>query len=878
MGSSETTIDRLRRFLVQPDEEGAEALDALFGAIALARGYVTAEQLEECVRAQASEGGKLGELLLKRGFLTGAQFLEIREAEKRGARVCRKCGHLFDAVGHGPGGRSRCPGCREAQVPPGWRLGKYLITREVGRGGMAVVYEAEDPVLKRRVALKVLREGEAGVSVIKRLHREAEIAAQLQHPNIVTVHEVGTVHDEHGQLVHFIAMDFIEGRTLEEVMKEGRTPRPELIRMLEEIARAVAYAHSKGIVHRDLKPGNVLVDAGGRPLLTDFGLARATFSETRLTQSQAVMGTPQYMAPEQAEGRTGEIDARTDVYALGVMLYEMLTGRPPFATESAPQLLHQIVHCDPPRPRGVERDLEVICLKAMEKERSRRYADGGEFAEDLARFRRGEPIRARPASLMYRVRKKIQRHPAAVAAVLGMIAAVGLAAVWIAQTQRQVFDYQESFARGMQQWQRAEMLARVDGFDRAELRRVVELAVTQFRRAAEAAPGRPEPWWMIGRCWIVAGRGDDAEDAWTEALKRDPAFGPARFERGKYYLSTYARLRASPTARIGAGRVRFGPRKREGDREGRYRQKGEADLDLARKAGTLSEAERKCLEGMLAYGQGQYRRAAELLGAYVDENPADSRALVLLAYAAYHDHDFLAAERHLSRALAFERRTAWLRSRGDVYICLGRYDRAIKDLDEAIEMDARNADAYGSRAIAHAAMGRLDEAKRDCEQALKHSPLNVRALNAHGVVLALQNRLAEAEAEFQRAIDADALHVDGYNNKGLVLMMRNEFDEAIRYFSWALQHDPDYVEAYYHRGQAYLRKAEFESAVGDFQEAVRREPSNYEMRLTLAQTLYAASRVREAAQELERVLAEAPPSWPRRAELEQTLRNWKEKR
>ncbi|MBI2901433.1 MAG: serine/threonine protein kinase, partial [Planctomycetes bacterium] len=250
--------------------------------------------------------------------------------------------------------------------PEGMWLGKYLLKREVARGGMGIVFEAEDPKLKRRVAVKVLKETEAGAEEVARLHREAAIAAQLRHPNIVPIHEVGMVRDDADRCTHYIAMDFVDGRTFAAVVRDPAVARGERLRMLEDVARAVAFAHSKGVVHRDLKPENVLVDTTGRVALTDFGLARSESFQTRLTASFTVMGTPAYMAPEQVKGLLPEVDARTDVYALGVMLYEALVGKPPFQADVPATLYDHILHREPARPTeldpSIERDVEVVCL------------------------------------------------------------------------------------------------------------------------------------------------------------------------------------------------------------------------------------------------------------------------------------------------------------------------------------------------------------------------------------------------------------------------------------------------------------------------------------------------------------------------------------
>jgi len=307
--------------------------------------------------------------------------------------------------------------------PP--QVGRYRILREIGRGGAAVVYEAEDAELRRRVALKVLRDADTDPTVLERLKREAAILAGLLHPNIVGVHEVGSTEG-----LPFIAMDLIEGRTLAELLREGAPPLPELLRMLRDAARAAAFAHSKGIVHRDLKPGNVLVEKGGRVLLTDFGLAHADSFLTKLTRSRAVMGTPQYMAPEQVEGRTAEIGPRTDVYALGVMLYEALAGALPFPGETA-AVVYQKILKDDPLPPGAVPALQAVCLRALEKEPARRYPSADAFADDLDRYLEGGSVEARPPSPLRRLwRRRKGWIVAGAAALMALAAGGGLVRAW----------------------------------------------------------------------------------------------------------------------------------------------------------------------------------------------------------------------------------------------------------------------------------------------------------------------------------------------------------------------------------------------------------------------------------------------------------------
>ncbi len=277
------------------------------------------------------------------------------------------------------------------------RIGKYDVVRVIARGGTAVVYEAFDPDLGRKVAIKALRDG-----TVDRLRLEATAAARLHHPNIVTVHEVGP---------DFIVMDYIHGRTLAAAMP--LLPLQERVRLIATVARAVDHAHCQGVVHRDLKPGNILIQTDGRAVLTDFGLAKLTDGED-LTVTGGIMGTPQYMAPEQVRGRG--FGTSVDVWALGVMLYLAVSGRHPFDSESVLDIYDQITRREPTPLRG---PLGAICGKAMEKEPRRRYPHAAALADDLDRYLRGQAVQA--SQLWRRVRRRL---PIAGAA-LGLLAAGG---------------------------------------------------------------------------------------------------------------------------------------------------------------------------------------------------------------------------------------------------------------------------------------------------------------------------------------------------------------------------------------------------------------------------------------------------------------------
>jgi tetratricopeptide (TPR) repeat protein/tRNA A-37 threonylcarbamoyl transferase component Bud32 len=289
--------------------------------------------------------------------------------------------------------------------------GNYLLLQEIARGGMGVVYKARQVGLNRLVALKMIRPGRfATADDLERFRHEAEAVAQLHHPHIVAVHEVG----EHDGQPYF-SMDYVAGQSLAAVVRENPLPAAQAAGYVQTIAEAVHYAHQHGIVHRDLKPANVLVDEARQPRITDFGLAKRIEAEAHLTLTGQVLGTPSYMPPEQAAGKLDQIGHRSDVYALGATLYELLTARPPFRADTLLETLRQVREAEPASPRSlnghVPRNLETICLKCLEKEPVKRYGSAQDLANELKRFLKGEPIRARPAGPAERLWRWCRRNP-----------------------------------------------------------------------------------------------------------------------------------------------------------------------------------------------------------------------------------------------------------------------------------------------------------------------------------------------------------------------------------------------------------------------------------------------------------------------------------
>src|SRR5437588_6971680 len=301
-------------------------------------------------------------------------------------------------------------------------LGDYELVEEVGRGGQGVVFRAHQKSLNRTVALKVISLGQwASKAHVKRFRREAEAAASVDHPCIVPIYEVG---ERDGSC--YFSMKFVEGGQLDEVSKRTPMSMRHAAELIAKIARTVHYAHEHGIVHRDIKPGNILLDQRGQPHLTDFGLAQLVETESTLTRTLEMMGTPSYMSPEQAAGDHTELTRATDVYGLGAVLYRLLTGHPPFAGGTTYETIKLLLETEPRAPRllnsKIGRDLSTICLKCLEKDPKRRYSSALALAEDLERWLKHEPILARHTGVFTHARKWVRRNPTIAAMTATLLA------------------------------------------------------------------------------------------------------------------------------------------------------------------------------------------------------------------------------------------------------------------------------------------------------------------------------------------------------------------------------------------------------------------------------------------------------------------------
>ena len=414
------------------------------GEILVERGAVTSEQVEGCLRIQklalmqSDSRPRLGELLIKQGHATEESISLALALQEKTIVACQPCGKRFNVLGYDPGKVYRCRSCKGTVLPlsevnsvvvqsgdlalgmqtpgsssrppserkapetPTVPLGKYTVLRQIGRGGMGVVYEAVDTELGRKVALKMMLDSPGADSKElkveeERFLREARACARLEeHPNLISVYEAGVIDGR-----RFLAMELVKGKQFDVWRKTGSITIRQQVALLRDVTRAVHHAHEAGIIHRDLKPQNILVDGKNQPHVMDFGLAKELGQDVSmtLTAKGMVIGTPAYMSPEQAKGFSKSIDQRSDVYALGAMLYETLAGRPPFKGTTAVDILMKVVNEKPIPPSDVVKKgqpvdpvLENICLKALEKERNNRYPTAKAMADDLTRWLKRQTV------------------------------------------------------------------------------------------------------------------------------------------------------------------------------------------------------------------------------------------------------------------------------------------------------------------------------------------------------------------------------------------------------------------------------------------------------------------------------------------------------
>jgi serine/threonine-protein kinase len=665
----------------------------------------------------------------------------------------------------------------------------YDVTEELGRGGVAVVYKARHLRLNRPVALKMLLAGAwASRADRQRLSREAELVAELRHPNIVQVYDVG---DLDGR--PYFTMELVEGGSLDRKLAGKPLPAREAASLLAVLAEAVDAAHRSGIVHRDLKPSNVLLAAGDTPKISDFGLARQLGIGPTLTQSGAPLGTPSYMAPEQAAGKTRETGPATDLYALGAILYELLTGRPPFRAESAAATVQLVLSQDPVPPSRlnpqVPRDLETICLKCLHKDPRRRYATAAAFADDLNRFLRDQPIAARPVGRPERVLRWMRRNPTVTALIvtaallLGLAGAAGLRE-WALVTQ---WSERLAFVIRLQEEGRfaeARGILKQPDVGIAHLRKQIEQARANLDLVERLEAIR------LSRGYAVHGGNIDYEESsrryavafreWGQGdLREDPDHVAARLKASPVHKALVAALDdwaacADKEVRDWVLRVarRMDPdpwrdRVRDPDRWARV----ESFPELA----DMASVEEQPVTLMVAFGT-RWRRLGGDPTAFLER------------VQRHHPHDFwvnfelghLFGERDPAVAVGYFRAAEALRPGAAVVQTklgselgdLGQLDNAIHHFKRAVQFEPDRASAWNDLGSTLLKKGRLDEAADCLRKSVALDPGDAGGRIMLHAILLRQGRGEEARVAWRQFIDRQAKeHDDWYGYAELCLFL-----------------------------------------------------------------------------------------------------------
>jgi serine/threonine-protein kinase len=746
------------------------------------------------------------------------------------------------------------------RAPRGGALSRFETGPVLGRGGAGVVVRARDLDLDRDVAIKLLREDAAASPVVReRFQREARLMASLSHPNIVTVFDAG---EEQGRL--YLVMELVGGSSLADLlgMRDLRT----LVGWVEQAARGVAAAHEAGVIHRDLKPGNILVGKNGSAKVADFGLARLEDSPTAMTATGAQLGTPHYMAPEQVEGRA---DARSDVYGLGAVLYEAITGRPPFSGSTMAEITHRILNQDPVTPRSlrstVPRDLETIALKALEKRPARRYRSARDFAEDLRLWLAGEPIRARRPGAIERMVRSLSRRKVGVAAAGALLAVVAVAVGLTIHFRSRTFAEASAEARAEHRrgrWDRALSAAeralsvrgdpelsrlaedcrsrlRVEERRRRLLSRLapieerlraihlltyapeadvpaelsgIDRSIAEVRALAEEFGEFAEVWTALGMAQHMTGDLAGSKEALERAAALSPDEPRANFFLGRLLLElTMSTLRR--------GRESLESRQRR------------AEEYAARAAGHLARADaapgasdpigRDVLQGYVLVARRKLDELAEHARAALARHPKGlgrEEFWIFLAEAGRGRERIEAC----TQALACRPHYAWaLLARGTAHMDLGDLESAAKDYDEAIRLAPRRADAWARRADLHHARGNLDGAWADATEAVRLDPEPVTARYIRGRVRIDQKRWDEAIQEYAEVIRLAPDLAWPYFRRGFALAERGDYGEARADLDRAIALDPKFPEFFNQRGNVRYREGDYDGAIADYGEAIR---------------------------------------------------------
>lgn len=818
-------------------------------------------------------------------------------------------------------------------IAGGERCGHYVIDRELGRGGQATVYLAQDERLGRRVALKVL-DGLGSAEAQTRFAREAEVASRLSHPNVCTVFETGRSGGR-----QFIAMEYVEGGTLAARIRERRRDRVpttvavpgssetetapeagsardgtgssshattrahvlEMAALIEKVARAVHAAHEAGVLHRDLKPGNIMVDSSGEPKLSDFGLARQQDSDQpSLTRTGDLFGTPAYMSPEQLTRQTIRLDRRSDVWSLGVTLYESLTLQAPFRSPTREGLYQAILSQEPANPRrlnpAVPRDLAVVLETALQKDRSRRYQTALDLADDLARVQRMEPILARPVSWPGRILRWMKRRPyQAASAFLTLVVAAAAIALLVQlpglrdqRTKARLQDLAEERVAIERRLQDAflclhedhsgeavpmfaDVLTRDPRHVEGHAGYVMALRDSGRRAAAEE--------WMQRHRGLFEGNPGLAAVA-TEERDRPPSQGrrpgiPPPVSASDHFLAGYLAIRKdfdhtqaakSALAHLTRAVLLTHDRPRllyhvHRTRAATYSRSEETASECADVVVALWPDDAYAWYARAqALGRDDQREAQiAALERAVSLRPDSPLFLGNLADALRGAGRAADAERLARRVLELNPRRAqsWYQL-GLVLVDQKRREEAIEAFERCREIDAGHRRVQLQLGQALIKAGRVEEGIAACREVVEGNPGDPRVLISVSLVFRTAGRLDHAEAALRDALRLDGEHHQAHHQLGDLLAFAGRFEESMKAFDDAVRTGADCANVHYQRGQVARRLGRPEEAVSGFRKSLALQDRDAQIYRDLGETLHEMRRYPESAQAFQSAIELVP--------------------
>ena len=680
---------------------------------------------------------------------------------------------------------------RELDGPAAPARDRYEAGEKLGEGAVSIVYRGLDRQLGRPVALKYLRETLVSLDRVReRFHREAQSLARMDHPNVVKVHDVVA----NGPKL-FLVMELVEGGSFGKLLVGEPRASRRAVELLEQAARGVHHAHERGIVHRDLKPDNILVAGGNVAKVADFGLAHLAEAGTSLTKTGATLGTPMYMAPEQVSGRA-DVTVRTDVYALGAILYQILTGRPPHDGETVSQVYEKILQEDPMPPHRIDPslppELDVVALKAIEKEPSHRYPSAAAFADELRRWLAGEPVVARPVSTVARAWRRISRNRLRVAVLLILLAAGASTVAFWSRSRSQVEAATVRAARverATPLLESANKLLSGAGAatysptsDAAEIARDTDRARELIEKALAAAPDFALCHHRMGEMWELGGSYDKAAASFRRATELQSTFGPAHYRLGRILLWQ------GYLASLNMWTI---PDPGDRERGERLARDGVRAIELARAEGS-------------EFDDPLLRQVAAAMIAYLRNDKPLAEKLCADGIATY-GRQRGAEEFHWLQGLL-------LRKRADQLKCF----------NEALAIRPKFPLALYSRAWVG---GQPGNGPSDFTESLRCAPGFSEPLIFRGsFYLSDPKTIDLAVADFDELIRRGVHLAPAYNGRGFAWIKRKDYDRAIADFTEAIKVRPDgYHLPWIGRAEARLLKGEAKEAVFDANRAVEIE-------------------------------------------------------